>query len=39
MKNYAQAYVKDSFQAAKTYCEAFGAEVTFAHKKPGGHSL
>lgn len=36
MKNYAQVYVKDSFQAAKTYCEAFGAEVTFAIKKPAG---
>lgn len=34
MKNYAQVYVKGSFQAAKTYCEAFGAEVTFAIKNP-----
>jgi len=28
MKNYTQAYVKNSLEAAKIYCEAFGAEIT-----------
>ena len=28
MKNYNQVYVKNSVEAAKTYCEAFGAEIT-----------
>ncbi|MBR4414657.1 MAG: hypothetical protein IKS59_05015, partial [Aeriscardovia sp.] len=28
MKNYTQVYVKNSFEAAKTYCKAFGAEIT-----------
>lgn len=28
MKNYTQAYVKNSIEAAKRYCEAFGAEIT-----------
>ena len=28
MKNYAQVYVKNSFEAAETYCKAFGAEIT-----------
>lgn len=28
MKNYTQVYVKNSFEAAKMYCEAFGAEIT-----------
>ena len=28
MKNYTQAYVKNSLEAAAMYCEAFGAEVT-----------
>ncbi len=28
MKNYAQVYVKNSFEAAKMYCKAFGAEIT-----------
>lgn len=28
MKNYTQAYVKNSFEAAEIYCKAFGAEVT-----------
>jgi PhnB protein len=32
MKNYAQVYVKNSFEAAKTYCEAFGAEITLEIK-------
>ena len=26
MKNYPQVYVKNSFEAAETYCRAFGAE-------------
>lgn len=30
MKNYTQAYVKNSIEAAKMYCEAFGAEITRA---------
>ncbi len=29
MKNYAQVYVKSSFEAAEIYCKAFGAEITF----------
>ena len=28
MKNYTQVYVKNSYEAAKTYCKAFGAEIT-----------
>lgn len=32
MKNYAQVYVKNSFEAAEIYCEAFGAEITFEIK-------
>lgn len=28
MKNYTQVYVKDSLEAAKMYCDAFGAEIT-----------
>ena len=28
MKNYTQVYVKNSFEAAKIYCKAFGAEIT-----------
>ena len=28
MKNYTQVYVKNSFEAAKMYCKAFGAEIT-----------
>ena len=32
MKNYTQVYVKNSMEAAKTYCEAFGAEITFEIK-------
>ena len=28
MKNYTQVYVKNSFEAAQTYCKAFGAEIT-----------
>ena len=29
MKNYTQVYVKNSLEAAATYCRAFGAEITF----------
>ena len=29
MKNYTQVYVKNSIEAAKTYCKAFGADITF----------
>lgn len=32
MKNYAQVYVKNSFEAAEMYCKAFGAEITVAYK-------
>ena len=32
MKNYAQVYVKSSFEAAEIYCKAFGAEITFEVK-------
>ena len=32
MKNYAQVYVKNSFEAAEIYCKAFGAEITFEIK-------
>lgn len=32
MKNYAQVYVKNSFEAAEMYCKAFGAEITFEMK-------
>ncbi len=28
MKCYPQVYVMNSFEAAKTYCKAFGAEIT-----------
>ena len=28
MKNYTQVYVKDSVEAARHYCDAFGAEIT-----------
>ena len=28
MKNYTQVYVKNSFEAAETYCKAFGAEIS-----------
>lgn len=30
MKNYTQVYVKNSFEAAQMYCDAFGAEITRA---------
>lgn len=29
MKNVNQVYVKNSLEAALTYCDTFGAEVTF----------
>lgn len=32
MKNYTQVYVKNSFEAAEMYCEAFGAKITFEIK-------
>lgn len=32
MKNYTQVYVKNSLEAAKMYCDAFGAEITFEIK-------
>lgn len=32
MKNYTQVYVKNSMEAAKTYCRAFGAEITLEMK-------
>lgn len=32
MKNYAQGYVKNSFEAAEIYCAAFGAEIKFEIK-------
>ena len=28
MKNYTQVYVKNSAEAAKHYCNAFGTEIT-----------
>ena len=28
MKNYNQVYVRNSFEAAAMYCDAFGAEIT-----------
>lgn len=28
MKNYTQVYVKNSAEAARHYCDAFGAEIT-----------
>lgn len=41
MKNYTQVYVKNSLEAAKTYCKAFSAEITLemknvacSHEKP-----
>ena len=36
MKNYAQVYVKNSIEAAENYCNAFGAEITFAIKNEAG---
>ena len=36
MKNYTQVYVKNSMEAAETYCRAFGAEITFEIKNDSG---
>ena len=36
MKNYTQVYVKNSIEAAETYCKAFGAEITFAITNEAG---
>lgn len=36
MKNYTQVYVTDSIEAAKTYCNAFGAEITLEIKNDSG---
>ena len=36
MKNYTQVYVKNSMEAAETYCRAFGAEITLEIKHDGG---
>ena len=32
MKNYTQVYVKNSIEAVRMYCEAFGAEATLEMK-------
>ena len=36
MKNYTQVYVKNSIEAAQTYCKAFGAEIAFEIKNGSG---
>ncbi len=36
MKNYTQVYVENSLEAAKMYCDAFGAEITLEMKNPQG---
>ena len=36
MKNYTQVYVKNSMEAAKIYCKAFGAEITLEMKNSSG---
>ncbi len=36
MKNYTQVYVKNSIEAAKTYCNAFGAEISVEFKNSSG---
>ena len=36
MKNYTQVYVKNSLEAAKTYCKACGAEIRFEIKNDSG---
>lgn len=36
MKNYTQVYVKNSLEAAKVYCDAFGAEITREMKNADG---
>ena len=39
MKNYTQVYVKNSFDAAKMYCKAFGAEITREFINEDGYYL
>ena len=36
MKNYTQVYVKNSIEAVRMYCEAFGAEATLEMKSTAG---
>lgn len=36
MKNYTQVYVKNSLEAAQTYCRAFGAQITLEMKNTDG---
>lgn len=36
MKNYTQVYVKNSIEAAETYCKVFGAEITLEMKNADG---
>lgn len=36
MKNYPQVYVNNSIEAAQTYCDAFGAEITVEMKNSDG---
>lgn len=36
MKNYTQVYVQNSLEAAKLYCDAFGAQITFEIKNDAG---
>ncbi|MDD6032336.1 MAG: hypothetical protein PUC47_02455 [Oscillospiraceae bacterium] len=36
MKNYTQVYVQDSLEAARTYCRAFGAEITLEIRNADG---
>ena len=36
MKCYTQVYVMNSIEAAKTYCKAFGAEITLEMKNSNG---
>lgn len=36
MQVYAQAYVRNSLEAAETYCKAFGAEITCSFVNPDG---
>ena len=36
MKNYTQVSVQDSLEAARTYCRAFGAEITLEIRNADG---
>lgn len=36
MKNYTQVYVNNSMEAARVYCDAFGAEITRAFVSEDG---